>query len=332
MEAIEQSIKQRITGVSAWVQHIRVAASIHIDHLNPVLIEGESGAGKEFLARTIHDLSTRHIKPFITLTCWPVIEPALESLLFGSANNKLLNIQSRQHGLVDMARGGTLYLNLCATIPEAISDRIMHLIASQEFYRVGTNTPVKSDVRIIIGQVTYENRQEHDNNALTIGHDLIRDRLQIPPLRERIEDILPLSRHFLKEIATRDNREVRELSDEALEALLDYQWPGNIAELKKCIEYAATRVTPPAISPDMLPPNVSPRSKFNDFKLPQTGIELDAEIKRLEVSALRSALRQSLGNQTRAAELLGMKITTLHAMIKRYKLDLSEFRSINGNF
>lgn len=154
----------------------------------------------------------------------------------------------------------------------------------------------------------------------------VSDTLSIPPLRRRRADIEPLSRHFIKEVYQRLGKELRELSPDTLAHLRRYDWPGNVGELKKVIEAMVHRSRPPCLDPSLLPAYLVNPLNINGTSLPASGINLSEELERLEKSLLCAALRQCVGNQTKAAELLGLKRTTLNTKLKQYGIDVRSFK------
>ncbi len=323
---IEQWIKSRLVGVSHWVTHARVAVAAHAGHDAPIVLEGEMGAGKEFIARLIHECSLRRRGPFFSVTCWPVIEPSLETLLFGAGSTNASGQIYDEKGLVEMAAGGTLYLDICASISDSLKIRLLHLIQHQEFRRSKSDLVEKANLRIILGsapQPATDSKRGAINSSLFISAS---DKLAILPLRERKMDIEPLSLSFLNEFCRREGKEERELSQEALHALHNYDWPGNIGELKKCLEFAARQARPPGINVGTLPAHIANRRGFNEYSLPHSGINWQEEVRQFEKTIVCAALRKAGGVQRRAAKLLGLKVSTLNTMIKRYGIDVTSFQ------
>jgi len=319
---IARLIKERLIGVSRWATEARAAVAAHAGHDNPILIEGERGTGKEFVARLIHECSARGHGPFVALSCESLSEESVEAALFGSIRALPCGSNRIQRGLVERAEGGTLYISGSSALSPLLKTEIARLIRYQEFRRLGDNLLERADVRVILGHT-----QDRGGEPM-VGESVITvsDRLSIPPLRQRRVDIEPLSRHFIEEFCQQIGKELRDLSPDALAALRRYDWPGNVSELKRVIEEMVQRSRPPCLDLSLLPASLLDPSNLNGASLPASGISLSEEVERLEKSLLCAALKQCQGRQTKAAQLLGLKRTTLNTKIKRYGIDVKSFR------
>jgi DNA-binding NtrC family response regulator len=204
-----------------------------------VLITGESGAGKEVVARALHDLSTRSARPFVAVSCAALPETLLESELFGYEKGAFTGAQGAKIGRFEAAQEGTLFLDEIGEIPLPIQVKLLRVLQEREFERLGSSKPTKVDVRL----VTATNRDLHqavDEGVfrLDLMYRLQVVELHIPPLRERTEDIQPLAAHFLAKYAKENDREALHITDEALAVLHRYSWPGNVRELENTMERA----------------------------------------------------------------------------------------------
>ncbi|MGE0129031.1 MAG: sigma-54-dependent transcriptional regulator [Blastocatellales bacterium] len=322
---VEQLIKSRLVGLSHWVAHASVAVATHAGHDNPIVLAGEPGTGKEFIARLIHECSSRRRGPFVSVTCWPVIEPSLETMLFGANGANASGQISPKKGLVEMAAGGTLYLDICSSFSDSLKDRVFRLIRHREFYRSKGDFIERADLRVILGSAPQPalNKDGEMTNSLLLNS--ASDKLAIPPLRERKMDIEPLSHRFLTEQCRQEGKEERELSQEAIHILRNYDWPGNVGELKRCLEFAVRQAKPPKIGSNTLPEHIINQRGFNGYSLPPSGINWQEEIRQFEKAIVCAALKKSGGVQRRAAKLLGLKVSTLNTIIKRYSIDVSSF-------
>lgn len=330
---VEDLIKKRLVGISHWMTQARTAVAVHAQHDEPVVLEGEPGTGKEFIARLIHECSSRRREPFVSVTWWPATETPLETLLFGTsganAAAQLRGEKEDEKGMVETAAGGTLYLNLCSVLSDSLKARIIRLIRQHDSK---SDSLEKANLRIILGAAP---QPSSGRNVRVTGdplHISASDRILLPPLRERKTDIEPLSLHFLKEFCRQTGREERELSPEAILALCNYEWPGNIGELKKCLEFASRQARPPRIDAHLLPAHIAGQPGLARHLLPDSGVNLPEEIRRFEKNIVCAALRKSGGVQRRAARLLGLKVTTLHTIIKRYEIDVASFRFSDSDF
>ncbi|GBC76893.1 Transcriptional regulatory protein ZraR [bacterium HR08] len=323
---ISRMIKERLIGVSRWATEARTAVAAHAAHDNPILIEGEPGTGKEFVARLIHECSARRHGPFVTLSCDSVSEESVEAALFGSVRELPSGGTRTQKGLVERARGGTLYISGISTLSPLLKTEIARLIQHQEFRRPGDSVLETADVRVILGSTPTSPSSPGMSWALASTALTLHDILVIPPLRRRQADIEPLSRHFVKEACQRLGKELRDISPDTLAHLSRYDWPGNVGELKKVIEDMVQQSRPPCLDPSLLPAHLLDPLKVNGNSLPASGINLSQELERLEKSLLCTALRQCQGRQMKAAELLGLKRTTLHTKLKRYGINWRSFK------
>ncbi|GBC81615.1 Transcriptional regulatory protein ZraR [bacterium HR10] len=323
---ITKVIEERLVGVSRWATEARAAVAAHAAHDHPILIEGEPGAGKEFVARLIHECSARRHGPFVAFSCESLSERSIEAALFGSIRELPSGGNRVQRGLVERARGGTLYISGISTLSPLLKTEIARLIQYQEFRRQGDGLLETADVRVILGSTPTSPSSSGMSGALEGTALTLRDVLIIPPLRQRRADIEPLSRHFVKEVCQRLGKELRGIAPDTLAWLRRYDWPGNVGELKAVIEDMVRRSRPPCLDPSLLPAHLLDPLKVNGSSLPASGINLREELERLEKSLLCAALRQCQGRQTKAAELLGLKRTTLNTKLKRYGIKGTSFK------
>lgn len=224
-----------------------------------VLISGESGVGKEVVARALHDLSSRSDHPFVAVSCAALPETLLESELFGYEKGAFTGAQGSKIGRFEMAQGGTLFLDEIGEVPMSIQVKLLRVLQEREFERLGANKPTRVDVRL----VTASNRDlkeavDQGIFRLDLLYRLQVVELNVPPLRERVEDIEPLARHFLAKYARENDRNDLKLTQDALDFLEKYNWPGNVRELENTIERAVVLAPrgDAEISPKLLPPSI----------------------------------------------------------------------------
>jgi len=317
----DQLIKKRLVGVSPWVRRTRRAVLIHSGHDQPILLEGEPGTGKEFIARLIHQCGSRRHAPFFALDCDSVSEDSFEASLFGVVN-KISSRRFYTHkGLIEKAAGGTLYIQCAPVLAPVLKDKLGRLIVYRSYYRIGENVPEFADIRIIFGVLPHS-----DSAPSSVAPLPINERLSVPPLRRRKQDLEALINHFLLSYCQKNGIEPRELSPDTLHLLYQHDWPGNTGELKQVIESSLQKVKPPVIEPSMLPAYIANQSGFNGFSIPDGGIDLNEETERFEMKAVCAALKKCRGRQSDAASLLGLKRTTLHTKIKHYGIRVELFR------
>lgn len=289
-----------------------------------ILIEGESGTGKEVVANLIHQLSGRPAAKIVKVHCAALSPQLLESELFGHEKGSFTGASQRRIGRFEQADGGTLFLDEIGEIDTATQIKLLRVLSERSIERVGSNSPIKVDVRIIAA--TNRNLRQMVDQG-TFREDLFFRlnvvKIDMPPLRTRKEDIVLLSQSFLKEFAQENGRPFKPLSDEAIQSLRAYSWPGNVRELKTAIEHGVVMSNDDMIQAHHLPHflSESPLTSLSPLSLSEIEkITLDATIElnlhALETNAIRSALSISHGNRTHAAELLGLSRRTLQRKLK----------------
>ncbi len=278
-----------------------------------VLITGESGVGKERVARLIHEASGRAHKAFVAVNCAAVTESLLESELFGHAKGAFTGATHERPGLFEAASGGTLFLDEVGEVPPSMQAKLLRVLQEREVRRVGENQSRKVDVRVVAAT----NRNLLDEvNAGRFRQDLYYRlrviELKVPPLRERREDILPLARMLLAEATERMGRRVSSFSPQAADQLLRYPWPGNVRELGNAIERAVALCEGPRVEVEDLPEEVraAPPSL-----LPEAGTRTLEDMERAYILAV---LARNEGNRARTAEQLDIGIATLYRKLKQY--------------
>jgi DNA-binding NtrC family response regulator len=285
----------------------------HVD--STVLITGESGVGKERVARFIHDESSRATRPFVAINCAAVTETLLESELFGHAKGSFTGATTDRAGLFESAHGGTLFLDEVGEVPASMQAKLLRVLQEREVRRVGENKSRAIDVRVLAAT----NRDlmaavESGQFRKDLYYRLRVVELRIPPLRERREDILPLAREFLATAIERAKRKMCGLAPTAADQLVRYDWPGNVRELENAIERAVALSVGTQIVPDDLPEEV--RVALPAVYAPGRVRTLD----EVERDYIRAALRANGGNRTKTAQQLKIGIATLHRKIKEYEL------------
>lgn len=224
-----------------------------------VLITGESGVGKEVVAKALHEHSSRVSKPFVAVSCAALPETLLESELFGYEKGAFTGAQGSKPGRFELADKGTLFLDEIGEIPMAIQVKLLRVLQEREFERLGGNKPTRVDVRVVTA-TNRDLRQAVDEGIfrLDLLYRLQVVELHIPPLRERVEDIKPLAEHFLQKYCAENERPLLSLSDETLAKLQGYRWPGNVRELENTIERGVVlaQASETELVPKLLPPSI----------------------------------------------------------------------------
>jgi two-component system response regulator HydG len=281
-----------------------------------VLVTGPSGAGKERISRLIHDESTRAAGPFVALNCAAVSEGLLESELFGHARGAFTGATHDRAGLFEAAHGGTLFLDEIGEIPASMQAKLLRVLQDREVRRVGENSNRKVNVRL----VTATNRNLPEEVASgrfrqDLFYRLRVIELKVPPLSARREDVLPLARLFLCEMAKKVGREVTSFTPRAVDQLLRYAWPGNVRELENAVERAVALSSGGRIDTEDLPEEIraappGPASLGGSEARPLEQVEKDYILSVLEAVG---------GNRTKAAAQLGIGAATLYRKLKQYE-------------
>ena len=288
-----------------------------------VLITGESGTGKELVARAIHRLSPRKDKPFVVVNCGGIPPNLLESELFGYKAGAFTGATRDKKGLFLKAHQGTIFLDEIGELPLEMQVKLLRVVQEKVILPLGGTKEIKVDVRIISAtnrDLAKEVLKGNFREDLYYRLNVIT--LELPPLRERREDIPLLIDHFLKKYAQKMGKEIEGISDFALKALMEYDFPGNVRELENIIERSVALETGPLILPENLILSRSHRKEKNDpvVTLPKEGLNLEDFLTRIEVSLLKQALERTRGNKTEAAKLLGLNFRSFRYRLAKYGL------------
>ncbi|MEJ5357867.1 MAG: sigma-54 dependent transcriptional regulator [Desulfobacterales bacterium] len=286
-----------------------------------VLLRGESGTGKELFARLIHRLSPRAAKPLIIVNCAALSETLIESELFGHERGAFTGAAQRRIGRFEQADGGTLFLDEIGDVSPAVQVKLLRLIQEGEFQRVGGNQTLRADVRLISAT--------HQDLEAKIAAGAFREdlyyrlnvvSLSIPPLRERREDIPPLVDHFVTRFASENRKAVKGVSREAMDQLLKYDYPGNVRELENIIERAVVLARGELVTTEELPFGRVKAGGEAIPGVPPAGQTLRQAVESLERRMIAATLKETGGNQSRAADLLGLSERMLRYKLKKYGL------------
>jgi two-component system, NtrC family, response regulator PilR len=293
-----------------------------------VLISGESGTGKDLVARAIHFNSLRRDRPFVAVNCGAVPETLLESELFGHVRGAFTDAHMNKKGLMEVAEGGSIFLDEIGEMATAMQVKLLRVIQDRRFRRLGGTDEVQADVRIIaatnqdLPKLVADGRFRED-----LYYRLNVLSLQVPPLRDRLEDIPLLAAHFLEEFAAQMGKNIRTISAPALQLLQEHEWRGNVRELQNAMERAVALERTEAILPESLPNDVRQgrsaiASTPANLGLPALGDGFDLEARGEEFYRhyLALALERAGGVQVKAAELLGMSFRSFRYYAKKYNL------------
>ncbi len=287
-----------------------------------VLITGESGVGKEVVANEIHSKSRRAGKPLVKLNCAAFPQTMIESELFGYVKGAFTGAMNDFPGMIAEARGGTLFLDEISEMPADLQTRFLRVLQGGEYRSLGSTRMSKADFRVItatnrpIAQALAENRLRSD-----LYYRINTFQIEVPPLRERKEDIPPLVTTFVQRFAAQLGKAEPTIAPEAFQKLLDYSWPGNVRELQNAIEYAVVLARNDVIGIKELPAEIQlpPALQTTPAPARRSGV---ASLNDMERETILQALAQTHGNKKKAAELLGIQRPTLYNKMKRYAIEI----------
>jgi len=284
----------------------------------PVIITGESGSGKELVARAIHECSARSEKPFIKINCAALNENLLESELFGHTKGAYTGADKTRIGRFEAAHGGTILLDEIGDIPLSTQVKLLRTLEEKEIERVGDHTPIKVDVRVISStNKDLENLIDIEQFRGDLYFRINVFPINCPPLRQRIEDIPMIIQNFIRQNNLKSGKKILGLTPEAMEKMTLYDWTGNVRELRNAIEYAFVLCSSGGIDVQHLPPKIAGTS-MECPEPPKTKYNASIEKKK----ALIQALRKSRGNRSETARILGVSRVTVWKQIKRYGIDV----------
>ena len=287
-----------------------------------VLITGPSGTGKELIAKAVHYNSPRKGQPFISINCGALTETLLETELFGHEKGAFTGAIAMKRGRFELADRGTLFLDEVGEMPQILQVKLLRVLQEMEFERVGGTRTFRVDVRILAA--SNRNIKEDVANGLfreDLFYRLNVMNLELPPLRERIDDIPLLVRHFIEKYKTDNNKSRIELSPEAWKALYNYSWPGNVRELENVMERALVLNPGGVIMLDDLPEELTAEeAEFDVERFIPPGMPLSTALEKIEESLIRKALARCNNVQAHAAKRLGITKSLIQHKMKKYKI------------
>ncbi len=313
----ERSQVTRPIGKSKRFLEVLKLAEVVAPTGSTVLIQGESGTGKEVVARYIHNLSARADAPFLSINCGALPENLLESELFGHVKGSFTGAVRDKQGLFAAARGGTFFMDEVGEMPPSLQIKLLRVLQEREVIPVGATEAIPVDVRIVAAtnrDLEEEVRRGHFRSDLFYRLNVIA--MELPPLRDRKEDLILLIEHTLQELASDRDGEPKALSAEALDAVVVYDWPGNVRELQNALEHAVVLTKGDLIDAAAVPERITRRKKeplVAERASPNPSLDV------IERAYIMWVLQAEGGNKTRAAEVLGIDPSTLYRKLSRYE-------------
>jgi DNA-binding NtrC family response regulator len=307
------------TGMQSVVRRVRQVAASNFT----VLVQGETGVGKELVARAIHEESGRAGKPLVPIDCGAIPENLLESELFGHEKGAFSSADRRKEGLFVIAEGGTLFLDEIGNLPPGIQAKLLRVLQERKVLAVGSTTPRNLDVRFIAAtNVPLESAVREGRFRQDLYYRLTEFTIIVPPLRERADDILLLAKRFREEASLELCRPVAAISEEAARILRAHAWPGNVRELRNVIRQAVLLAPDSVVEADLIQPLLAGWDAPAEPSATGTSLKeiADAAIAEAEKRAIAETLQKTNGNKSQAARLLRVDYKTLHLKVKRYGL------------
>ena len=323
---LKREIESRIgfdnfIGKSEAMQRVFALIRQVADTTSTVLITGESGTGKELVARAVHAQSSRKNNPFVTVNCGALPETLLESELFGYMKGAFTGAVANKQGLFEAANGGTIFLDEISATTAALQIKLLRVLQEREFKRVGGTADLKVDVRVIaasnkdlqaaVAQGTFREDLYYRLNVIPVN---------LPPLRDRREDIPHLVEYFLKKKAP--GLKAKKLAPEALQVLMSYRWPGNVRELENAVERLSILASGDTILDEHIPDamkHLAPSPDLVPLDIPEGGMDLEGVMQNAERTLLYRALQRTGGNKTEAAKLLGLTFRSFRHKLQKYE-------------
>ncbi|MEE4312156.1 MAG: sigma-54 dependent transcriptional regulator [candidate division KSB1 bacterium] len=322
-EQIKSSYRfENMIGNSEKMKNIYRVISKVARSQSTILIRGESGVGKELVARAIHYNSLRSEGQLVEISCASLPETLLESELFGYEKGAFTGANNTKKGRFEIAHNGTIFLDEIGEIPESIQTKLLRVLQSREINHLGSTEVIKVDVRVIAAtNRDLEKAVSHGRFREDLYYRLNVIPVFIPPLRERKDDIPLLIEHFMKKFTSENNKQYLKFSDQSMDHCMRYDWPGNVRELENAIENAVVLAEGDTIMPEDLPLTI-----FADVTIDVTKGFLDSDdpfkkkIERAERAILKNAIDQANGNKSKAAKQLKISLRTMRYKIKKYNL------------
>jgi len=332
----ESALENIVAESPAMKAVTRLVGRIAESEASTILLLGESGVGKGLVARALHFAGPRWDRPFMNITCTALPEALLESELFGHERGAFTDAKAQKKGLFELADGGTIFLDEIGDLPQGMQGKLLRVLEDKAFRRVGGTRDIQVSVRIVAA--TNKDLAKEVEAGRFRGDLYFRLKvipIEIPPLRDRVEDLLPLAEGFIRHFDRELRKSVEGLDANARTLMKAYPWPGNVRELRNAIERGVLLSDGPVLTPEDLPSEIrsvgetggdEPHVSGETFRLPTAGVNLET----LERDFVVQALERSRGNRTRAARLLGLNRDQIRYRIEKFQLECGPVET-NGN-
>lgn len=322
--APQRGWRSLLVGESAAMQQITALVELLAPRRSTVLIHGETGCGKEMVARAIHQASPRATRQLVPVNCAAIPDTLLEAELFGHIKGAFTGATNARIGRFEQAHQSTLFLDEIGDMPLDLQAKLLRVLQEREINRVGSSETIHVDVRVLAAtNVDLLDRVKQGKFREDLYYRLNVVPLRLPPLRERSEDIPALVKHFLHKICSQERIPVKTVSSETMERLAQHSWPGNVRQLENAVEMAIvlsgerSALLPSDFAlPSQVVHKPATLTENNTIALPEAGLDFESVIGRIELNLLEQALERAKGNKKLAAEMLGLKRTTLAAKLK----------------
>jgi len=317
-----------LVGGSKAMQEVMRVIEMSAPSSASVLITGETGSGKEIVARTLHKLSPRATGPFVAINCSAIPETLMESEIFGHERGAFTGAAERRIGCFELADGGTLLLDEIGEMPAPTQAKLLRVLEDRKVRRLGSKTETPVDVRVLAA-TNKDQEQSVANGGLRqdLYFRLNVFHIHLPPLREHKEDIPLLAEHILRDINAKHSKNVRGIGAEVLDIFMSHTWPGNIRELRNVLERAAIMSEKDLISRSSLPGEFGKLASKSPSDLSGIKFPIGTTVDAMERELIVQTLQATGNNKTRAAELLGVSLKTLHNKLKEYGSEKAEAES-----
>jgi len=325
IEAFQRELRHEdsfygIIGASFQIQQVFDMITNASQSNAPVIIFGESGTGKELIARAIHLNRSRKTKPYIKVNCAALNANLLESELFGHIKGAFTGAYQDRKGRFEVASGGDIFLDEIGDLSSTTQVKLLRVLEENVIERVGDNHPIQVNLRVITATNRNLKQMVKDGKfRKDLYYRINVIPITVPPLRERRGDIPLLAETFFRRIALKNDKPIKGISNVGMDVLMNYEWPGNVRELKSAMEYAFVTCQEPQIHPNHLPPDIT-----GDFRLFSEHKQFIPDKNKAKEKMLLDALEQSGGNQTKAAEILGITRVTVWNRMRRYGIRSSK--------